>query len=451
MKFKVFTTKQELFTYILNNNSLEAKTLMLPTGSTPCGLYQQIIERNIDLSRTITFNLDEYYPINTNDTNSYYYYMWNNFFTYTNILTENVHLLNGETTDANKECEEYKQLIDQTPIDITFLGLGVNGHVAFNEPGCNADSITRLVELCNSTRFVNRVQFKTALTVGISEILTSKKIILMATGDTKSNIVYDCVNAIYNNNAATLPVCLLFNHPNFEFCIDSLAFSKVLNNLSEQFMKFNNILIFSPHPDDDVIGMGATIAKMIKFKKHVTVIYQTSGANGGDVLIRQNEAIRALEILGLTDKRRIIFGNSPFYKQRTYIEQIDIDYTLSLISGNEFDCIFTVGDVCDPHKTHSLCNDIITSCLSNMPAVSAYKYYSAWDSPLVSQYDNKEYFTAELMETKIESIKAHKSQLNPLFSGSLIEDFYQVIERRNREQTENPYSDIYVEGFIKIQ
>ena len=451
MKLFVFDDKKNIYTHILDKNNIESKTLLLPTGTTPLGLYNEIIKRKIDFSNIITFNLDEYYKIEKDNCDSYHYYMFNNLFKHTNILPENIHLLDGNTDNIVDECIKYSNLIKEYPIDIAFLGIGINGHIAFNEPGCDINSTTRLIDLTDETKNVNQIKYNKALSVGISEILSSKKIIILATGKTKTNIIYDLINCIEPKN--DLPASYLINHSNVDLYIDNDAFSNVLHYLSPTFMNYNKILIFSPHPDDDVIGMGASIKKFIECGKDVTIVYQTSGSNGGNTLIRQEESINALKILGLHNKTKIIFGDTPFYNNKKIIvnNEDDVKYTLNIIKNINPDVIFFAGDTCDPHKTHLICNEIIQKCLKHLSSVKssidAYNYYSAWYSPPSNEYTHKEYFNKDLMDLKIESIKAHVTQLNPLFSGDLNIDFYSVVEKRNKSNSQQEFCDIYLEGF----
>ena len=480
MKLFYFESKEKLFNHIVEHNDTIGKTLLLPTGTTPIGLYQTMIKRKIDFSNTITFNLDEYYPSKSYNEASYHYYLWNNLFHHINIRLENIHLLNGNAADADIECRRYNTLIQNNPIDIAFMGIGINGHIAFNEPGCKITDTTRLIELKEITKRTNNVNYDKALTVGMAEILASKKLVLMAIGETKNDIIYDFIHHTYK-----MPATYLLNHRNVDLYVDKPAFSKVLNQLSPAFMQYNKILVFSPHPDDDVIGMGATIKKFIDAGKEVVVVYQTSGSNGGNKIIRQKESIHALGLLGLDDTDNIIFGNTPFYnikKQTTdfalddpanlFAADSDILYTLNIIQTINPDLIFFAGDICDPHKTHLTCHMIIQECLQHLEwSIPAYNYYSAWYAP--TEYSVKEFFSKELMQLKIASIRAHASQLNPIFAGNLELDFYQIVAERNRKDAcaitcadndadtntdtnadndadTNADNDIYVEGFTSV-
>jgi glucosamine-6-phosphate deaminase len=227
MSIRVFPTADEMYDAILAQNILQDKVILLPTGSTAIGLYQKIKTARLDLSGTTTFNLDEYYPIERTNPLSYHAFMYKNLFNEVNILPENIHLLNGETDDPKTECVAYGRNLVKKGIDIAFLGLGLNGHIAFNEPGSTADSTTRVVELSATTKDTNKVPFTTAMSVGLSEILSSKKIIIMATGFAKAEIVYQCLSLTTKNYRPDLPATILMGHPNVEFYLDDPAFSKV--------------------------------------------------------------------------------------------------------------------------------------------------------------------------------------------------------------------------------
>ena len=182
---------------LLKNPNL---VLGLATGSTPLGLYQLLIksfkEGRIDFSKVKTFNLDEYCGLKKSDDQSYYHFMHKNLFSKINIKKENIHMLNGMAKNHKEECARYEEGIKRAGgIDLQILGLGKNGHVAFNEPGSLKGSKTRLIKLDAQTRKDNSRFFesekkvpKFALTMGIASILEAKKIILLS-GKEKKDIV----------------------------------------------------------------------------------------------------------------------------------------------------------------------------------------------------------------------------------------------------------------------
>ena len=149
-----------------------------------------------DFSKAMTFNLDEYVGLDKLNHQSYYYFMHDNLFNHVNIEESKVNFLNGMAKDLEQECKRYESLLNQNPIDIQLLGIGSNGHIAFNEPNTESDSLTHQVQLTQQTikdnsRFFAAGEFQpmTALTMGISSIMQAKMIVLVAKGAGKSEAV----------------------------------------------------------------------------------------------------------------------------------------------------------------------------------------------------------------------------------------------------------------------
>jgi len=187
-------------------------TIGFATGSTPLSLYKELVKaykkKKIDFSEVKSFNLDEYYPIKKTDKKSYYHYMFNNLFNHINIKKNNINLLNGETKNSEKECKDYENKIKKNPIDIQILGVGTNGHIAFNEPGSAFNSKTRVVELAHQ---------KKAMTLGVSTIISAKKIILLASEKTKTNAIRCLIKGRISKD---WPVSFLKKHKNLIVIID---------------------------------------------------------------------------------------------------------------------------------------------------------------------------------------------------------------------------------------
>lgn len=174
-----------------------ASVLGLPTGSTPVGMYAELVKLyragEADFSQAVTFNLDEYYPIDKTNPQSYYYFMDENLYGKVNLKSENRHILSGVAQNAELECEKYENLIEASGgIDLQILGIGGNGHIGFNEPADELSARTHLTGLCEETILANSRFFDSAgevprhaLTVGIATILMAKKIILLASGKSK--------------------------------------------------------------------------------------------------------------------------------------------------------------------------------------------------------------------------------------------------------------------------
>ncbi len=213
----------------LNNHC----TLGLATGSTPVGMYKQLVRRykrgELDFSRVTTFNLDEYYPISQSNEQSYYHFMHENLFNHVNINPENINIPNGSAPDAKEECRAYEdKLTANGLIDLQVLGIGQNGHIGFNEPdGCLYAS-THITELTESTIAANSRFFeneedvpKRALTMGIGTILKSKKILLLANGKNK----HEAIAALLDDKITTaIPATILKTHPNVILICDEEAY-----------------------------------------------------------------------------------------------------------------------------------------------------------------------------------------------------------------------------------
>jgi glucosamine-6-phosphate deaminase len=206
MKIQVFLNYDNLCEMAANEvvsilNENPASVLGLPTGGTPIGMYYRLIEFYqrgfVRFSQTITFNLDEYVGISPNHPQSYHYYMKNQFFNHIDIKSENIHIPYANVNDVERFCRRYEQaIINCGGIDLLILGLGKNGHIGFNEPGSQLTDGTRMVTLADSTikanaRFFDCIEEvpRSAVTMGISTILKSKKIILLASGNDKTKAV----------------------------------------------------------------------------------------------------------------------------------------------------------------------------------------------------------------------------------------------------------------------
>ncbi len=210
-----------------------ASTLGLATGSTPVGMYRELIKKyengELDLGSVTTFNLDEYYPISKKNDQSYDYFMRKNFFEYVNIAPERINIPDGSAADPCAECAEYeKKLEENGAIDLQVLGIGQNGHIGFNEPGDFLHSETHITDLTESTISANARFFeseddvpKKALTMGIGTILKAKKILLLANGRSK----HEALSALLDDKITTaIPATLLKTHPNVILICDEEAY-----------------------------------------------------------------------------------------------------------------------------------------------------------------------------------------------------------------------------------
>ncbi len=194
----------------------------LPTGRTPQGMYARVVrdcQREYHcFNQATTFNLDEYVGIPADDEGSYATYMKKNLFGHVDLAPERTHLPNGMAANLELECRRYEQEIDGAGgLDLTFLGLGRNGHIGFNEPGTPFRSRTRVVDLTESTRkanadcFADRQPPTQAITMGIATILESKRIVLLATGRGKEEAIARLRSRAID---VTFPASALWTHPN---------------------------------------------------------------------------------------------------------------------------------------------------------------------------------------------------------------------------------------------
>ncbi|MDD5192346.1 MAG: glucosamine-6-phosphate deaminase [Candidatus Nanoarchaeia archaeon] len=196
-----------------------------PTGKTPLGLCELLVRayknKKIDFSDIKTFRLDEYYPIKANDKKSLGYSIQKNLLDKVNIRKDNINTLNTETKGFDRECRNYEAKIRKNKIDLMILGVGVNGHIAFNEPGSLEGSKTRLVELTPETIKRNKIKkIKNALTIGVSTIMKSEKIILLASGKDKAEAIR-CLMKCKPDKCC--PISFLKKHKNLIVIIDKEA------------------------------------------------------------------------------------------------------------------------------------------------------------------------------------------------------------------------------------
>lgn len=186
--------------------------LGLPTGSSPLGTYKQLIELNkngvVSFKHVVTFNMDEYVGLPQDHPQSYYTFMWDNFFSHIDITPENTNILNGNAPCLEEECARYEAKIQSLGgINLFLGGIGPDGHLAFNEPGSSLSSRTRVKSLTTDTIIANSRFFnndenqvpKTALTVGIGTVLDSKEVLIVVNGHNKARALYHVVEGSINH------------------------------------------------------------------------------------------------------------------------------------------------------------------------------------------------------------------------------------------------------------
>ena len=541
----------------------------LATGSTPKTLYAHLVrmhkEEGLSFKNVITFNLDQYYPMDKDALQSYHYFMRKNLFEHTDINPANYHLPDGMIAkDKVKEhCLDYEKQIEAAGgLDLQILGIGNNGHIGFNEPGSGIYSKTRLITLDNSTRLANAYEFgnmsevpRMAITMGISTILKSKKIILMAWGQTKAPVIQKATEL---DDTEDIPASLLQNHDDCTFIVDETAASELtrfkspwltgecewtpemvrravtnlalkikkpvlsltnedyndngLNDLltekgnayeinldvyymlrdsitgwpggklnssnhkhperSEPFPK--KVVLFSPHPDDDIISMGGTFMRLHDQGHEVHVAYQSSGniavtdefvtrfidfavgfENMFDIddtksknildkataflktkkssekdteeiraikgLIRRCEAKATCKYVGLTDDR-IHFQNLPFYETGTIeknpMSEADVKITVDLLNKIQPHQIYCAGDFADPHGTHKVCFDVVIDALKQIKASGAawvkdcwlWLYKGAWQEWDITEIEMAIPMSPDQVVKKRNGIFIHQSQ-----------------------------------------
>ena len=228
---------QKASSYILSKvKQIESPVLGLATGSTPEGLYSQLVDEykkgNISYKNVTTFNLDEYTNIDPTDPNSYHFFMNKHLLGHIDIPKTQINLPNGSAQDLEAECLEYDEKITRAgKIDLQILGIGVNGHIGFNEPGTPFTSRTHIVTLDESTREANSRFFSSidevpthAITMGIGTIMESKEILLLVSGEQKA----DTLNRLLNGEVSEdFPASILHNHSKVTVIADAAACSKL--------------------------------------------------------------------------------------------------------------------------------------------------------------------------------------------------------------------------------
>ena len=210
--------------------------LGLATGSSPVGLYKEMIrdhkENGTSYKNILTWNLDEYVGIPRTHEQSYWTFMHENLFNFIDIPEENIHVPVGESEDEEAECVKYEESMKGHTVDIQVLGIGSDGHIAFNEPGTPFDSLTHLMDLTEHTRKDNARFFdndinqvpKRSITMGLASIMRAKKIIVIATGENKAEAVYGMLKGPKTTDC---PASILQDHPDVTVLLDKAAASKL--------------------------------------------------------------------------------------------------------------------------------------------------------------------------------------------------------------------------------
>ncbi|MFC3200089.1 glucosamine-6-phosphate deaminase [Parapedobacter deserti] len=570
----------------------EQAVLGLATGATPVKIYAELVrlhrDEGLSFKNVVTFNLDEYYPMQPDSEQSYVTFMNRNLFDHVDIERANVHIPDGTLAmeQIHDYCLAYEQKITALGgLDLQILGIGRTGHIGFNEPGSAPNSGTRLVTLDDLTRrdasrdFGGKENVPTkAITMGIGTIFKAREIILMAWTQKKAEIVK---KAVEGELSSEVPATYLQLSDSVEFVMDSDAASlltrfdtpwlvkdcewdrktikKAVVWLSQTLRKpvlklteddynnhgmaqlatekgpvyhinidiFNQLqhtitgwpggkpnaddtqrperreparkrsIIFSPHPDDDVISMGGTFIRLADQGHDVHVAYQTSGntavwdddalrfiefatdfakSQGLDTdklqtlykdarqfiaekkpnqidppelltvkgLIRKGEAIAGARFAGLPDEN-IHFLNLPFYDRGKYSKELDyeddIQQTMALLQRIKPHQVFAAGDFADPHGTHKVCFDIIHQALLRLRDTEVWTkdcwvwlYRGAWHEFEIHEIEMAVPLSPQEVLRKRHAIFKHQSQKDvPVFPGDDAREFWVRAEERTRE------------------
>ncbi len=564
--------------------------LGLATGSSPIRVYAELVrlhrEEGLDFSHVITFNLDEYFELQPGSRHSYWYFMHEHLFNHVNAQPKNIHIPKGNIPleDVYRHCMEYEAMIEEAGgLDFQLLGIGRTGHVGFNEPGSNSRSLTRLITLDHLTRVDAAGDFQgisngptRAVTMGIQTINKARRIVLLAWGHKKAEIIQ---RTIEGERTSEIPATYLQDHPNVTVLLDeessadlrrfhtpwmvgpcdwtetlqhkaiiwlSRHVERPILKLTERDYNSNGmsdllalhgsayelnirmfnilqrtitgwpggkygvddsqrperadpkrkrVIIFSPHPDDDVISMGGTFERLVTQGHEVHVAYQTSGnnavtdadalryaefsrdlndtfatgnarldfiirdlANPGDKtqpdsqdirrikgLIRRGEAVAGARYTGLTDEH-IHFMDMPFYETgkniKNDLSKEDIRLVSDLIRQVKPHQIFAAGDLADPHGTHKVCLDAIFRALSGLKETDPdairetwlWLYRGAWQEWPIHEIEMAVPLSPAQVEAKRNAIFFHQSQKDgAMFQGEDQREFWQRAEQRNRE------------------
>ena len=436
VRLLIVNTKQDgiiIVTRILAHQLQTKSTSVfgLTVGESYIDVYKKLSEmKQLDWSKASTFNLEEY--IGSNDC---YKFMYKHLFN--NINLKNINFIDGTLSNHDTEAQLYDTKIESQRIDMQFLELGENGQIGFNNPSTSFQSRTRVVELpeCYSN--------SKAITMGLETISESKEIIILSFGHDKSNAVEKSL--LYNRNI-TYPASFFLTHSNCQYIIDREAASKIPLNNRLIFSMYNSIcwrndqsykiLVFSPHPGDDVIAMGSTMNMLRQLNHSVGVAYQTSGFNGIPTIpkekakfVRKVEAINALSKLNID---QAFFLDSNFYENGEHEIQEDINSHIALIEEQKPDVIFCCGDFNDPHGTHKKCTTILLEALKESRHIprEIWLYKGAWENYSITEVDLIIPFDEPTQIIKTKSILEHVSQLNPAYKGSDDRQFWKRAEER---------------------
>lgn len=238
MILKIYDNPQQLGYVVAKETALQINNkkdsvLILPTGSTPLPVYENVVKLymsgEVSFSDVVTYNLDEYIGIEKDHEERYYNFMMKNLFSHVDIKKENINIPNSETMDPDAECARYEEKYRMSGgADLALIGIGQNGHIGFNEPNTPFESVTHVTNIAESTIKANSRFFasedlvpKKAMTMGISTILSAKKIILLITGKSKHDILMKLLKQ--DTPDVSIPASALLTHENVVIYADREA------------------------------------------------------------------------------------------------------------------------------------------------------------------------------------------------------------------------------------
>ncbi|WP_089050289.1 glucosamine-6-phosphate deaminase [Flavobacterium hercynium] len=574
---------QEIANIIQRKEELnEPCVLGLATGSSPIKVYEELVrlhkEEGLSFANVVTFNLDEYYPMDRNNIQSYHHFMHEHLFNHVNIIPGNINIPDGSISneDLQQYCIDYEMKIKAYGgLDFQLLGIGRTGHIGFNEPGSHVNSGTRSITLDHVTRTDAASSFlgidnvpRKAITMGIGTVKNAKRIVLLGWGISKAEIIKKTIEGAVSSQ---VPATYLQQHSNTTFVLDTEASTELtrvktpwlvksvvwteelklkavawLSELTKKpFLKltdkdyndhgmssllteegtaydlnikmFNKmqqtitgwpggkpnaddtyrperatperkrIIIFSPHPDDDVISMGGTFDRLVEQGHDVHIAYQTSGniavsneealkfaeiskalnsssgeseniinflksKKGNDIdslevrklkgLIRRSESLAATRYLGVADSN-VNFLDLPFYETGTVkknnLGEADIQIMCDIIERIKPHQIYAAGDLADPHGTHKVCLDSLFEALKRLKKESymddcwVWLYRGAWHEWESYQIEMAVPMSPDQVLKKRHAIFYHQSQKDGvMFQGDDSREFWVRVEDRNR-------------------
>lgn len=573
--------------------------LGLATGSSPIKVYEELVrmhkEEGLSFKNVVTFNLDEYYPMERNNIQSYHYFMHQHLFDHVDIDPANVNIPDGTVSPdkLQKYCRSYESQIEKAGgLDFQLLGIGRTGHIGFNEPGSHFNSATRDITLDHITRVDAAPAFKglenvprKAVTMGIGTIRKAKRIVLLAWGQNKSEIVRETIEG---EVSPEVPATYLQEHSNTTFVLDkeaaahltridtpwlvrtcdwtkdlthkavvwlSLQKEKPVLQLTDKdyndsgmsdllsteqssyeinIRTFNRlqhtitgwpggkpnaddtnrperatpekkrVIIFSPHPDDDVISMGGTFDRLVSQGHEVHIAYQTSGniavadhealkiaevansitktdtfskviedLNGkteedfdSELVrkikgnIRRSESYGATRYMGIPDSQ-VHFLDLPFYEtgaiRKKPLGEDDIKIMNDIIEKIKPHQIYAAGDLADPHGTHRVCLEALFASLGQLKSKSFMKdcwvwlYRGAWHEWEIHEIEMAVPMSPAQVLRKRKAIFYHQTQKDGvMFQGEDLREFWVRAEDRNKE-TAQKYQSLGLASYAAME